>query len=224
MVVHRVTRSWAAAALAALAGWLLTAEVAGAQSLEDQIGSALLPKTTVPTRSLTRSITVDPKAAAAAEARSAADRALVDQLRSRSISVEPAPRTSAEREQIAAFAAAKPAIDLEILFDYDSAVVGPKAAPVLGALGRALSRPELKGSVFLINGYTDAKGSADYNQALSQRRADAVRRALIEQFRLQPDTLIATGFGKEQLKNPANPLGEENRRVQIVNTTVTGSK
>ena len=55
---------------------------------------------------------------------------------------------------------------------------------------------------------------------LSQRRANSVRRVLIEQYRLAPDTLIAAGFGKEQLRNPGNPLGEENRRVQIVNTTV----
>ena len=46
---------------------------------------------------------------------------------------------------------------------------------------------------------------------------------LIEQYRLAPDTRIAVGFGKEQLKNPAKPLGEENRRVQIVNITVRAS-
>lgn len=92
--------------------------------------------------------------------------------------------------------------------------------PALAALGKALSRQDLKGSVFFINGHTDAAGGADYNQLLSQRRANSVRRVLVEQYRLVPDTLIAAGFGKEQLKNPANPLGQENRRVQIVNTTV----
>lgn len=181
-----------------------------AQSLEDKIGSALQLK-----QPLTRSLTPvpDPKAVA--------EKQVVDRLRMRSISVEPAQApTTDERAQIADIARDKPAIDLEILFEYNSADIGSKAIPALAALGNALLRPDMKGSVFFINGHTDAAGGADYNQLLSQRRASSVRRILIEQYKLAPDTLIAAGFGKEQLKNPANPLGEENRRVQIVNTTV----
>lgn len=181
-----------------------------AQSLEDKIGSALQAK-----QPLTRSLSAAPDPKAAAE------KQVVDRLRVRSISVEPAqPPSAEERAQIADIARDKPAIDLEILFEYNSADISPKAVPALVALGNALSRQDLKGSVFFINGHTDAAGSADYNQALSQRRAASVRRMLIEQYKLAPDTLIAVGFGKEQLKNPANPLAGENRRVQIVNTTV----
>ncbi|MDO8980192.1 MAG: OmpA family protein [Afipia sp.] len=181
-----------------------------AQSLEDQIGTALQAR-----KPLTRSLTAAPDPKAAAE------KQVVDRLRARSISVEPAQAPTAdERAQIADIARDKPAIDLEILFEYNSADISPKAVPALVALGNALSRQDLKGTVFFINGHTDAAGGADYNQMLSQRRANSVRRVLIEQYRLAPDTLIAAGFGKEQLRNPANPLGEENRRVQIVNTTV----
>ncbi len=182
-----------------------------AQSLEEKIGSALQAK-----KPLTRSLTIDPK--------TAAEKQVIDRLRTRSISVEAvsAP-TPDEREQMAAIAKDKPAIDLEILFDYNSAVVGPKAAPAVNALGAALSKPEFRGTVFFINGHTDAAGSAQYNQELSQRRAQSVRRVLIERFGLQPDTLLAAGYGKDQLKNPANPLADENRRVQVVNTTVTAT-
>jgi outer membrane protein OmpA-like peptidoglycan-associated protein len=181
-----------------------------AQSLEDQIGSALQAKKSV-TRSLVT--TSDPRVAA--------DKQIVDRLRARSISVEPAPAlTAGERAQIAEVARDKPAIDLEILFEYNSADISPKAIPALVALGNALSRKDLKGTVFLINGHTDAAGGAEYNQLLSQHRANSVRRVLIEQYKLAPDTLIAIGFGKEQLKTPSDPLGEANRRVQIVNTTV----
>jgi outer membrane protein OmpA-like peptidoglycan-associated protein len=196
--------------LATAAVWVLSAGWLHAQSLEDRIGTALQAK-----QPLTRSIraTPDPKAAA--------EKQVVDRLRVRSISVEAAqPPTADERTQIAEIVRDKPAIDLEILFEYDSADISPKALPALIALGNALSRQDLKGSVFFINGHTDAAGSADYNQALSQRRANSVRRMLLEHYKLAPDTLIAVGFGKEQLKNPANPLSEENRRVQIVNTTV----
>lgn len=181
-----------------------------AQSLEDKIGTALKAK-----QPLTRSLNAAPDPKAVAE------KHVVDRLRTRSISVEPAQAPNAEeRSQIAEIARDKPAIDLEILFEYNSAEISPKAVPALVALGNALLRQDLKGSVFFINGHTDAAGSADYNQALSQRRANSVRRMLIEQYKLTPDTLISVGFGKEQLKNPAKPLGEENRRVQIVNTTV----
>lgn len=179
-----------------------------AQSLEDRIGAALKPNAP-----LTRSLTADPK--------TTAERQVIDRLRTRSISVEPAaPPDGDERAQIANIARDKPAIDLDILFDYDSAEIPPTAVPALAALGTALSRQDLKGSVFLINGHTDAAGRADYNRALSQRRANAVRRMLIEQYKLAPDTLIAAGFGAEQPKNPGNPLSAENRRVQVVNTTV----
>jgi len=194
---------------------LIVPTCARAQSLADDISAALRS----PSR-LTRSIGL-----AAPDPKAAADKQFVDELRSRSIAIEPvAPPTAAEREQVYAIASARPAIDLEILFESGSAGIGTKAAPMLAALGHALSRPEFKGEVFFINGFTDAKGSASVNQKLSQRRAEAVRRTLIDQFHLPPDTLIAVGFGKERLKNSAHPLAAENRRVQIVNTTVTAAR
>ena len=57
--------------------------------------------------------------------------------------------------------------------------------------------------MFFINGHTD--GNSEYNQGLSQRRAEAVKRYLIEHFKLAPDTLVAVGLGKEgsQVSGPA---------------------
>ena len=86
-------------------------------------------------------------------------------------------------------------------------------------LGRALSDPRLADATFLIGGHTDSKGRADYNRHLSQIRADAVRAFLIASYGIAPKRLTAKGFGESRLKNPANPQGEENRRVQIVNTS-----
>jgi outer membrane protein OmpA-like peptidoglycan-associated protein len=111
----------------------------------------------------------------------------------------------------------EPRIDLEITFEYDSAVVGPEAVKALAALGRALADKELEGATFLIAGHTDAKGGDAYNQALSERRAEAVKEFLVEEFKLPPDHLLAVGYGKERLKNSADPFGPENRRVQVVN-------
>ena len=84
-------------------------------------------------------------------------------------------------------------------------------------LGRALTNPDLEGSVFLIGGHTDAKGDDDYNQKLSERRAAAVKRFLKEKFDISDDALVTVGYGEEQLKNASDPFAAENRRVQIVN-------
>ena len=65
-------------------------------------------------------------------------------------------------------------VDLDIYFDYDSDKITAKARPDLVQLGIALRSGTLSKSVFLVSGFTDAKGSADYNLALSDRRARSV--------------------------------------------------
>jgi outer membrane protein OmpA-like peptidoglycan-associated protein len=147
---------------------------------------------------------------------SAADRKLIEGLRDRQtryISVE-------ERTQAAEIAAAHPNIDLEINFDYNSDTISSEAVPVLRNLGSALRSGDLKGSVFLLSGHTDAKGRDDYNQDLSERRADAVKHFLVEKFSIAPENLIPIGYGKSRLKNTADPFAAENRRVQFVNTEI----
>jgi outer membrane protein OmpA-like peptidoglycan-associated protein len=134
----------------------------------------------------------------------------VRQVRSRSL-------TSSERDKVATIAKEKPSIDLEIYFDYNSAVISSRSMSSVMSLGRALSAPELKGTVFMIGGHTDAAGGESYNLGLSERRAQAVKQFLIEKFRLPADNLMAVGYGKEQLKDKDNPLAEQNRRVQVVN-------
>lgn len=129
--------------------------------------------------------------------------------------------TTTEREKVAAIVKEKPKIDLEIYFDFDSAVITPRAMPDLDNLGRALSDPDLRGGVFLLSGHTDAKGTPEYNQGLSERRAQSVKRYLAQKFRLTDDSLVTAGYGKEQLKNQSDPLAAENRRVQIVNMEAT---
>lgn len=112
-----------------------------------------------------------------------------------------------------------PNVDIEVLFGYDSSQITPAAAESLLNLGHALNDPRLAGQRFVIAGHTDARGSRAYNGALSQRRAQSVRQFLIEHFKIAPDNLVARGFGETQLKNPRNPRGPENRRVQVINWT-----
>ncbi len=110
-----------------------------------------------------------------------------------------------------------PSIDMEILFDFDSAEIRPSSVRTVEALGKALSDERLAGKSFMIAGHTDAKGTDRYNQKLSQARAKSVRALLIAKFKLDPESLLAVGFGEEQLKNEGEPLADENRRVQVTN-------
>jgi len=195
-------------AAAFVAGVLMLSAGAGsalaqAAVTEDQILEALKPR-------VTRSLTSTPadRAQAAEEQRVIDD--AVHQSQSR-------PLSPAQRDKMAAITKEKPKIDLEIYFEYKSAAITAKAAPELATLGKVLRNPDLAGSVFMIAGHTDAKGGEQYNLSLSERRAEAVRRYLIDKFGLSADALMSVGYGKEQLKDKDNPLAAENRRVQVVN-------
>jgi outer membrane protein OmpA-like peptidoglycan-associated protein len=131
---------------------------------------------------------------------------------------EPAPTTSTSTAATTAVEQ-MPSVDLEVLFEYNSARVAPAALATLTTLGRALTDARLASDYFLIAGHTDAKGGADYNLRLSQQRAESVRDFLVREFRIDAKRLVAKGLGQRQLKDPQNPLDGKNRRVQIVNFT-----
>jgi outer membrane protein OmpA-like peptidoglycan-associated protein len=199
-----------------IAGIAAAFAVAGAipsYAQSNRIEDALTPKT-VPgkTRSLTRSLNADPNAAA--------EQKVLQKARTRAISIEAvAPATKEEREEIAKVIVDKPKIDLAIFFDYNSDVIGPKAIVAVNELGAALLSEKLKGSTIMLNGHTDAAGSPNYNLDLSHRRAQSVRKYLIQTFRIPEDKLLVAGFGFEKLKVPDQPLSGENRRVEIVNAS-----
>ena len=122
-----------------------------------------------------------------------------------------------ERDKIASIASSKPKIDLEINFEFNSAVIGSKAMPQVTELGKALTSSDLKGHTFILAGFTDAKGSETYNKGLSERRADAVKQFLSEKYGIEAGNLVTVGYGATQLKDPANPLAADSRRVQVIN-------
>ncbi len=124
-----------------------------------------------------------------------------------------------EREKLAALTKDKPSIDVKINFDFDSDKIGPDATKAVNEVGKALSNSKLTGNTFVLAGHTDAKGSDAYNQDLSERRAEAVKRYLVETYKIPAENLVAVGYGKTTLKNTSNPFAPENRRVQIVNMT-----
>ncbi|WP_315777218.1 MULTISPECIES: OmpA family protein [unclassified Bradyrhizobium] len=175
---------------------------------EDQIVRALAG----PKRPLTRGLSMSPPSEAAPAVAPEQDKFL-QSIRGRSTRS----LSTAEREEIAAVAKTKPNIDLEITFDYNSANISQKSLPSVQALGRALTNAELKGSTFVVAGHTDAAGGEAYNQDLSERRADSIKRYLVEKFGIAGADLVTVGYGKSKLKDPSQPLAEVNRRVQVVN-------
>lgn len=110
-----------------------------------------------------------------------------------------------------------PSLDIEIIFEFDSAVISPEALDEFEALGKALQNQALANVQILLNGHTDAKGDESYNLALSQNRAEAVRARLISDYGIAAERLVAIGFGEERLKDTSDPESTANRRVEVVN-------
>ncbi|MCX6154897.1 MAG: OmpA family protein [Candidatus Kapabacteria bacterium] len=103
---------------------------------------------------------------------------------------------------------------LPILFDFDSAVVKVESFPVLDQITDVLmSKPSIR---LQIEGHTDNKGSIEYNQKLSERRALAVMNALIQRG-IDPHRMRARGFGMSQPidDNTTDAGRAKNRRTQF---------
>ncbi|HEY0849795.1 MAG TPA: OmpA family protein [Bradyrhizobium sp.] len=219
MAKHSRSRNLTAIAAILTVGAALSfgigAALAADEVTEDQILRALTPAK----KPLTRGLSIGGSAEPAANT---AQSKFVTSVRGRSTRS----LSANEREEIAAIVQDKPKIDLEITFDYNSADISAKSIPSVQALGRALSNAELKGSTFVVAGHTDAAGTEEYNQNLSERRADAIKKYLIDKYGINGSDLVTVGYGKSKLKDPSQPLAEVNRRVQVVNmeTKVTAQK
>jgi outer membrane protein OmpA-like peptidoglycan-associated protein len=88
-------------------------------------------------------------------------------------------------------------------------------------LAKALKSEDLSTLSFRIEGHTDGKGTPEYNLALSQNRADAVKKYL-QRLGVTTERLETEGMGDKDLVNKADKFAAENRRVRIV--TLTASK
>lgn len=104
--------------------------------------------------------------------------------------------------------------DSGILFDYDSSDLRTASRQNLTDLVNSLE--EYEGTDVLVVGHTDSRGDAAYNQALSERRADAARNYLIGGG-LEASRVQALGRGEEEpvATNDTDAGRQENRRVEI---------
>ena len=101
-----------------------------------------------------------------------------------------------------------------VFFDFDSYVLRAEARPVIAAHAQFLQKnPQRKAN---LEGHTDDSGGREYNLALGQRRADAVRQAL-SLLGVSETQLEAVSYGKEKLVALGSSEMEQaqNRRVEI---------
>ncbi len=114
----------------------------------------------------------------------------------------------------------------DVLFDFDRAELRPQAEGVLRDVARQIRERGARVGV-RVEGHTDALGTDAYNDALSLRRAEAVRSWLLGPGGLPRGAIEAQGVGKRQPVAPNakpdgsdDPVGrQQNRRVEIVATT-----
>lgn len=198
----------------AVAAMLLCAPLAAqAQSLSaDELVTMLRPSANGPTRGI-RALSGPPPAAMASAASPAPVR--------NAAAVRPV--AAGTRAQAPVAAAAQPAegqANLTVQFENGSDRLTPAAMHVLDELGRALASPQLAAYKFRVVGHTDSVGSAATNQALSERRANAVTAYIASRYNVDRSRLTALGMGQaEPLVSVADGVPEaRNRRVQVINT------
>lgn len=111
----------------------------------------------------------------------------------------------------------RPRVELEINFPFGSAELTGSAVDQLRVLAQALEKPAIDDDRFLLVGHTDAVGSDDANRALSEARAAAVERHLVEVQGIDRSRLRSRGCGESALKDRDDPNSPVNRRVEVVN-------
>jgi peptidoglycan-associated lipoprotein len=102
-----------------------------------------------------------------------------------------------------------------VYFDFDSNTIKPEYQAIVDGQARFL-RANPARHIFL-EGHTDERGGREYNLALGQRRAEAVKQAL-KLLGVQDSQMEAVSFGKEKPADPGHDEGawSKNRRVEIV--------
>ena len=102
----------------------------------------------------------------------------------------------------------------DVLFQFGKSDLQPNGMRNINTLAEYLiQNPDRK---VIVEGYTDSVGSAAFNQTLSERRADAVRNALVRKG-VDPTRIVAQGYGKEYpvASNATDSGRAQNRRVEV---------
>ena len=102
----------------------------------------------------------------------------------------------------------------DITFATNSSAISPNFNPVLNDVALVLN--EYEKTVLMIKGHTDDTGAEEYNQALSERRANAVKNLLMS-YSVNGQRITTVGMGEYQPKvaNTSAENRQQNRRVEL---------
>jgi outer membrane protein OmpA-like peptidoglycan-associated protein len=120
--------------------------------------------------------------------------------------------------------AAAPRIPSRVQFEFDSDGLTEQGKRDLDEFGEALAT-KLNDTAVVLEGHTDAVGTDEYNMALSQRRAEAARRYLVDSFGLNQSRIVAEGKGKSNpvASNDSEAERGRNRRVDFIFSSQPGT-
>jgi len=104
-------------------------------------------------------------------------------------------------------------LGLKIHFMTDSYDLSNKVQEHLDILGGVLAGDE--SIKICLDGHTDIRGNAEYNNELSLKRADSVRDYIINKYNVSQDRILVKGYGYNRLIELDNPYSEKNRRVEV---------
>jgi outer membrane protein OmpA-like peptidoglycan-associated protein len=109
----------------------------------------------------------------------------------------------------------------DLLFPTGSAVLNPSATDQLTRLGDVIAKYEE--DRVEIEGFTDSRGTASFNEELSERRADAVREVLVSRG-VKPSQMLVRGKGEQEpvASNASESGRRKNRRVELHITVPSG--
>jgi outer membrane protein OmpA-like peptidoglycan-associated protein len=127
----------------------------------------------------------------------------------------PALAAGAGSQMEKALADKKPVEVYGIYFDFNSAIIKPESEQVLQQIADIMQKnPDWK---LAVNGHTDNIGGDSFNQGLSERRAAAVKDALVTRYKISPDRLATAGYGASQPieTNKTMEGRARNRRVEL---------
>ena len=110
----------------------------------------------------------------------------------------------------------------DVLFDFDKWDIRPDAEESLKKVAEIIET--YKSTKIVISGHTDSLGSEEYNQTLSEKRAQSVKNWLSENGAINPEVMETVGYGESKPVAPDsnsdgsdNPAGrQKNRRVEIL--------
>ena len=109
-------------------------------------------------------------------------------------------------------------LDSGILFDVDKYDVRPEAKRTLASLATVLKEADVK--AFEVDGHTDSDASDEYNQVLSEKRANAVKDFLTSQGIVAEITIKGYGESRPIASNDTPEGKQKNRRVEIIIPTI----